>query len=656
MKLRIAGAMLLVLGPGPVLAAPDIAALASAYGARPTALAMRMSPSGDRIVYFTPVGTQGLAVVAAEVATGATTILLSSDKATAKPYSCGWKGESRVICRVEYISEAAATKLSYRRAYSIAADGSARITLGQRASDTATGYDQAGAYVIDWLPDDPAHALMQVNMVEQVTIGSNIASRGGGITVQKVDITTGKMVQVERADPQVFGYDTDNQGRVRYMEIGDKSVTGYQRDTVSFMLRGKDGKTWRKAGSGSLSESASWRYAGFDESGDNVLVIRPYQGRSALFREPADGGAGTLVFADPQVDVDGVLRIGKFLRPVAATYTRDGTEYHYFDPILERRAKALSGALPGKPPVEILDESWDGKRNLVFAGGVADAGQFYRFDTATKQLTPLLAVRPDLVGLATAPQTAVRYTAADGAQVPAFLTTPAAPVAAGAKRPAIIMPHGGPAARDALGFDWLAQYYAQLGYLVLQPNFRGSTGYGEAWYARNGFKSWEAAMTDINAGARWLVAQGLADPARIAIFGWSYGGYAALQASAIDPGLYKAVVAVAPVTDLAQLKAESKDYSNYTVVANYIGDGPHIMAGSPSRNAARIAAPVLMFHGDKDLNVDIAQSRTMDAALARAGKSHELVVYKGLDHQLDDSGARADMLKRSAEFIAAALK
>jgi dipeptidyl aminopeptidase/acylaminoacyl peptidase len=656
MKLRIAGAMLLGLAPGPGLAAPDIAALAAAYGARPTARAMRMSPSGDRIVYFTPVGTQGLAVVAAEVATGTTKILLSSDKATATPYNCGWKGETRVICRVEYISEAAATKLSYRRAYSIAADGSARVMLGQRASDTAIAYDQAGAYVIDWLPDDPDHVLMQVNMVEQVTLGSNVASRGGGVTVQKVDVATGKMVQVERADPQVFGYDTDNQGQVRYMEIGDRAATGYRRDMISYMLRGKDSKDWRKASSGSLSGTSTWSFAGFDESGDNVFVVRPHEGRSALFRDPVDGGAGTLVFADPKVDVDGVLRIGKFLRPVAAAYTSEGTEYHYFDPVLERRAKALSGALPGKPPVEILDESWDGKRNLVFAGGVADPGQFYRYDTATKQLTPLLAVRPDLAGLATGPQTAMRYPAPDGAQVPAFLTTPAAPVAAGTKRPAIIMPHGGPAARDALGFDWLAQYYAQLGYLVLQPNFRGSTGYGEEWYAKNGFKSWEAAMADINAGARWLVAQGLADPARIAIFGWSYGGYAALQASAIEPGLYKAVVAVAPVTDLAQLKAESKDYSNYTVVANYIGDGPHVMAGSPSQNAARIAAPVLMFHGDKDLNVDIAQSRTMDAALTRAGKRHELIVYKGLDHQLDDSGARADMLKRSAEFIAAALK
>jgi len=124
----------------------------------------------------------------------------------------------------------------------------------------------------------------------------------------------------------------------------------------------------------------------------------------------------------------------------------------------------------------------------------------------------------------------------------------------------------------------------------------------------------------------------------------------------MEPGLYKAVVAVAPVTDLAQLKRESLQFSNYKVVANYVGDGPHVMAGSPSQNAGRIAAPVLMFHGDKDLNVDIAQSRTMDRALASAGKRHELVVYPGLDHQLDDSGVRADLLRRSADWLAAAMK
>lgn len=613
-----------------------------------------MSPSGDRILYFTPAGTQGLAVVVADIAAGTTKILLSSDKATVVPYHCGWKSESRIICRVYFIRDVGSERLTFLRALSIAADGSSRITLGQRPDLEAVEIDQQGASVIDWLPDDPDHVLMQVNIAEKSTLGSNVRSSGSGLSVQKVDVNTGRMVPVERANPQALAYDSDNQGRVRYMELGDTSNTGYSRDSISFMIRGKTSKDWRKLATSALSGTSGWQYLGFDESADSIFVIRNKDGHGALYRDPVEpGSSGTLVFADPRVDIDGLLRIGKYLRPVAATYTVEGNEYHFFDPLLERRTKALSAALPGKPPVAILDESWDGTRDLVFAGGVSDPGQYYRYDATAKALSPLLPVRPELANLPVGVQSAVRYPTGDGAEVPGFLTVPAGPAVP--RRPAIIMPHGGPAARDQIGFDWLAQYFVQLGYVVLQPNFRGSTGYGEEWYGKNGFKSWETAMADINTGARWLVAQGIADPARVAIVGWSYGGYAALQASIVDPGLYKAIVAIAPVTDLALLKRGALRFTNYKIIANYVGEGPHVMAGSPAQNAERIAVPVLMFHGDRDQNVDIAQARLMDDALNRAGKRHELIVYPGLAHDLDDSAARTDMLARSARWLAEAM-
>ena len=111
--------------------------------------------------------------------------------------------------------------------------------------------------------------------------------------------------------------------------------------------------------------------------------------------------------------------------------------------------------------------------------------------------------------------------------------------------PAVLLPHGGPSARDEWGFDWLAQYLANQGYAVLQPNYRGSAGYGDAWLQRNGFQGWRTSIGDVTDGARWLVAQGIADADRLAIVGWSYGGYAALQAGVTEPGLFKALVAIA---------------------------------------------------------------------------------------------------------------
>src|SRR3712207_2819291 len=109
--------------------------------------------------------------------------------------------------------------------------------------------------------------------------------------------------------------------------------------------------------------------------------------------------------------------------------------------------------------------------------------------------------------------------------------------------------------------------------------------------------------SDVNDAGRWLVSQGIADPARLAIFGWSYGGYAALQANVLDPDLFKAAVAVAPVTDLATLVEDTKYWSHHRVVRNFVGAGPHIREGSPAHNAGKIKAPVLLFHGEVDLNV-----------------------------------------------------
>jgi dipeptidyl aminopeptidase/acylaminoacyl peptidase len=191
---------------------------------------------------------------------------------------------------------------------------------------------------------------------------------------------------------------------------------------------------------------------------------------------------------------------------------------------------------------------------------------------------------------------------------------------------------------------------------VLQPEFRGSTGYGDDWLHDNGFKSWRSAIGDVTDAGRWLVKQGMADPAKLAIVGWSYGGYAALQSNVVDPTLFKAVVAVAPVTDFDMIKKEAQDFTSSTIVDRYVGGGTVAADGSPVRHADRFQAPVLMFHGDQDINVGVAESRAMDHALRSANKQSELVIYKGLDHQLDDSDARSDMLAKADAFLRSNLK
>ena len=137
---------------------------------------------------------------------------------------------------------------------------------------------------------------------------------------------------------------------------------------------------------------------------------------------------------------------------------------------------------------------------------------------------------------------------------------------------------------------------------------------------KNGYQGWRTAMTDINDAGHWMVKSGIADPKKLAIVGWSYGGYAALLTSVVDPDLYKAIVAVAPVTDLETLRDESRRLRLFPQRDAQIGHGPWVVEGSPARNANRIKAPVLLFHGDRDTNVWISESRLMAGKLKGAGE------------------------------------
>ncbi|MGH8939852.1 MAG: alpha/beta hydrolase family protein, partial [Actinomycetes bacterium] len=369
-----------------------------------------------------------------------------------------------------------------------------------------------------------------------------------------------------------------------------------------------------------------------------------------LYRLALDGsGRREPVLSHDQVDVDGVVRLGRPARVIGATYATERRSIVYFDPELKAVAAQLSKALPNSPLVYFAGASDDETKLLIWAGSDTDPGTYYVLDRTTKKMTPLMRGRPELDGVRLAEMKPVTYKAADGTMVPAYLTLP--PGGSGRGLPAIVMPHGGPGARDEWGFDWLAQYFANRGFAVLQPNFRGSAGYGEAWFEKNGFQSWKTAIGDVNAAGRWLEAQGIAAPGKLAIVGWSYGGYAALQSPSLDPNLFKAIVAVAPVTDLDRLREAHRSYSNFKLVDRFIGNGAHVRAGSPAQNVAAIKAPVLLFHGDKDTNVGIDQSKLMADRLRDAGKPVEYIEFRGLDHQLDDAPARTRLLSTTDAFL-----
>ena len=316
---------------------------------------------------------------------------------------------------------------------------------------------------------------------------------------------------------------------------------------------------------------------------------------------------------------------------------------------MEKLSNALVNALPGETPISIVDSSVDEKKLLIRASSDVEPGKYYLFDKSAGTLNELMDARSNLVGKPLATMKPITYTARDGVKVPGYMSIPAG--SDGKNMPAIVMPHGGPGARDSWGFDWLVQFFTAEGYVVLQPNFRGSTGYGQEWFQENGIRSWEIAISDVEDAGKWLISQGIANPEKLAIAGWSYGGYAALQSAVHDPDLFKAAIAIAPVTDFADWKEELRYSASYVNRKEFVGSGPHIEAGSPLRHVERIKIPVIMFHGDKDLNVSYKHSERMHRALTNAGKQSELHIYEGLEHSLLTGEARTDMLTKSSAFL-----
>ncbi|MFC3713755.1 alpha/beta hydrolase family protein [Sphingoaurantiacus capsulatus] len=641
------------------LAAPaqaQMADLAVKFGAREAFNGVALSPDGSRISYLNPVAGRATAVVVVDIKSGAMKPVLSTSDPNMRINWCDWIKMDRIACQMSGERRDIGDNFGISRMIAVNADGSEMKEIGARQTARAVGVNSYGGTIIDYLPDDPDNILMEVYKLPEESVGTLKADTEGGLTVVSINSRTGRSRTVEGAVPNGGDFMSDRRGRVRLRSLAEMkdtaSYTSYSSGTYRWFYRPKTSNNWVPLGISNARDVSTLEVLGFDESGDNILALKPHNGRQALFKIAADGSnREELLFAQDQVDVSGIKRIGKYFRPVGANYSSDYNHIEYFDPALEKLAASLGRALPGKPEINVIDETWDGSKLLLFAGTDVNPGAYYLFDKATKSLGKLSDTRPGTDGMKFGEMTPVRYTARDGASIPGYLTLP--PGKDGKNLPTIILPHGGPSARDTWGFDWLVQYFSQLGYAVLQPNYRGSAGYGEAWLQQNGFKAWRTSIGDINDGARWLVAQGIADPKRMAIFGWSYGGYAALQANVVEPDLYKATIAVAPVTDLYELKEQSRYFGSFLINKDFIGAGPHVTEGSPAKNAAAIKTPVLMFHGDKDLNVDIRQAKLMESALKSAGKPVELIVYPNLQHSLIDSGARADLLLRSAKFLAA---
>jgi len=485
----------------------------------------------------------------------------------------------------------------------------------------------------------------------------------GGVTMQRLSSTGDYSLPAGRILPDLYEVDlaTHKQHRVSARPPSESidrdwlidgqgilaAMLDHDRVTGAWTLTGKD--RTRLAGGSDIMGNVN--LIGFTADGASVIyrVRDKDQPRDRWFSVPLAGGTPQPFMDDAKIDR---AIYGPGRRMIGYLDDLATSSAHFFDPRHEKIYRASQKAFPDQRMV-LADQSADFRRLVVRTEGGGDAQAWWLVDIATGAATSLgtsYTIPPAQV----APFRIVPYKAADGLAMEGMLTLPPGRAAKGL--PAVILPHGGPTARDVPGFDWIAQAFASRGYAVFQPNFRGSTGYGlEFQLAGNG--EWGRKMqTDVSDGLAELVRQGIVDPARVCIVGASYGGYAALAGVTLQQGLYRCAVSIAGVSDLAMLVNTEMTESGgdgllRRALREELGKGRDLAAVSPVHFADKVAVPVLLIHGKDDTVVSPRQSQAMAGALRRAGKPVEFVTLPGEDHWLSTGAARQAMLEAAVGFV-----
>jgi dipeptidyl aminopeptidase/acylaminoacyl peptidase len=479
-------------------------------------------------------------------------------------------------------------------------DGTHAVTLSAGAQDARL----AGLRISDTLNKDPAHVLVVapdargVQGVWKVDVGSGAAEFVGEGKDDPDDEVDGASMVVrydhkpskDDADFDILGPAPGGVGKRAYVALQPRSRA--EGDTPSLRIY-------------------DFEHNSFS---DPVWPTLKYEISDVVYR---DGG-------------DRVL--------AGVCYTADTYQCDFKDEGLNADYRAAQAHFGDDHNITPLSMSDDGRYWLMGVQGPTEPGAYYVFDRRTKKMTLAANRHPELPSAGLGRAERFVYKARDGMEIPAYLTLP--PGDLSGPLPLVVLPHGGPEARDSLGFDVWAQVLATRGYLVLQPNFRGSSGYGRK-YVEAGYGQWGGKMqNDITDGVMALIKSGRVDKDRVCIFGASFGGYAALYGAAQSPEIYKCAASFAGVADLNALvnwEHTTKGHeARYAYASKAIGDpvkdSARLRATSPIRFASRYKTPVLLIHGSEDRSVPKEQSQMMEQALRTAHKDVRLVIYPGEGH------------------------
>lgn len=524
------------------------------------------------------------------------------------------------------------------RMYSIGLDLKNPVMFFEK--DKRLSRENFGAEILPTrIEGDPRHILMPMRM--------NFV-----LNLLKVDIYDGSWEMVGEGEDTTVRWFADRTGRpVIRFDLGNKRGT-----ELNLMLRQGTGGgakgAWRKVQTLRVDpEERTSNSLDFNPISPGPMPSQYY----VTARAPGGGAMGVYLydiekaamvqtlFSKENADVSGVIVDPATGAYAGATYWDDRLKFEYIDPALNKTMAELDESFQRAWNIVPVSRSIsaENKRWLIHIGSATSPGGYYVYDVDKKSAQELGLNSPALQLVKPGQVLSIGYAARDGLRINGYLTMPPGWTDKSPKPPLIVMPHGGPEVRDIYQYNPIVQFLASRGYAVLQPNFRGSAGYGKAFQDAGRLHWGDAAQDDITDGVKFLIGKGLADPARICIFGASYGGYSAMMSIVREPDLYKCAISASGPTDLGRMlawerKEEGGTSSAYNYWTSQMGDPGKdkamIEASSPALNAGKVKVPVLLVHGKRDKTVPIEQSEFMLDALKKANKPVEMTTYETAGH------------------------
>jgi len=492
---------------------------------------------------------------------------------------------------------------------------------------------------ISWLPDDPMHVMMSApNGNEEYPAAFKLNIKSGARKTVRSGMRFIGSWRADRNDEVRLGIGRDWQSGKDYIKY--KNNAGNWVDVS------------RDLGLG--AEDNKYGIYGFDTQSDN-LIIRGISefGKKSMYKYDLETQTivGT-VFEDENYDAGGIIKDQFSQKIIGLAYYAETRRVKYIDPLWQSVHKQVSQMVRGIS-LEIYSKAKDTNRFLVYASSEQLPGMYFLYDHDTKQLSPIAQTQPEVNSRLMAPYGSITYKSSDDLEIQAYLTLPLGK--APKKLPVIIWPHGGPQSRTSKNFSPFVQFFANRGYAVLQPNFRGSTGFGEDFQLAMRGEWGDKMQDDVTYGTKWLIDQGIADPDRICIGGISYGGYAAAMGVIKEPSLYKCAISVNGVLDINDMINTDTNHmseANKTIYMRRMGlAGVDPKTISPKHLVNKVTVPMLLISAKDDLTVNWENARDMHKAMKKNGKNSEYVSLNEGRHSMLTLKSRKTAMEAMEKFL-----